>query len=79
MTHIIASTRHRASRWSAPVASLSRWLAALLASIAARRERKRFRWELKRITKDNPHLIDDIGLTAQEVEAEIARLPFWQR
>jgi uncharacterized protein YjiS (DUF1127 family) len=28
---------------------------------------------------DNPHLIDDIGLTKEEVEAEIAKLPFWQR
>ncbi|CCV03988.1 conserved hypothetical protein [Mesorhizobium metallidurans STM 2683] len=47
--------------------------------IAAWRERTRFRWELKRMSKDNPHLIDDIGLTRRQVEAEIAKLPFWQR
>ena len=28
--------------------------------------------------KDNPELIDDIGLTIRQVEAEIAK-PFWQR
>jgi uncharacterized protein YjiS (DUF1127 family) len=35
--------------------------------------------DLKRMLRDNPHLIDDIGLTRQQVEAEIAKLPFWQR
>ena len=30
------------------------------------------------MSKDNPHLIDDIGLTRRQVEAEIAK-PFWQR
>jgi uncharacterized protein YjiS (DUF1127 family) len=29
------------------------------------------------MSKDNPHLIDDIGLTRRRVEAEIAK-PFWQ-
>jgi len=48
-------------------------------AIAAWRERTRFRLELRRIARDNPHLIDDIGLTKKEVEAEIAKLPFWQR
>ena len=30
------------------------------------------------MSKDNPDLIDDIGLTKRQVEAEIAK-PFWQR
>lgn len=46
--------------------------------IAIWEERKRFRWELERMSKDNPHLIDDIGLTMRQVEEEIAK-PFWQR
>lgn len=54
-------------------------LATLRDRIAAWRERAHFRWELKRIARDNPHLIDDIGLTRRQVEDEIARLPFWQR
>ena len=47
--------------------------------IAAWRERTYFRWELKQMSKNNPHLIDDIGLTRRQVEEEIAKLPFWQR
>ncbi|MBP1884728.1 DUF1127 domain-containing protein [Sinorhizobium mexicanum] len=53
-------------------------LATLRGIIATWDTRIRFRWELERKSKDNPHLIDDIGLTRQEVEAEIAK-PFWQR
>ena len=41
-------------------------------------ERIRFRWELEQMSEANPHLIDDIGLTRRQVEAEIAK-PFWQR
>ena len=54
-------------------------LAALRCRIAEARERSRFRLDLKRIARDNPHLIDDIGLTNRQVEEEIAKLPFWQR
>jgi len=54
-------------------------LAALRGFLAARRRQARFRFDLKRIASDNPHLIDDIGLTKDMVEAEIAKLPFWQR
>jgi uncharacterized protein YjiS (DUF1127 family) len=54
-------------------------LAALRSLIAARRKQAYFRFELKRLATDNPHLIDDIGLTKAEVEAEITKLPFWQR
>jgi uncharacterized protein YjiS (DUF1127 family) len=54
-------------------------LAALRSLIAKHRKQAYFRFELKRMATDNPHLIDDIGLTMKEVEAEIAKLPFWQR
>ena len=53
--------------------------AALHNNIAAWRERNRFRWQLKRMAQTSPHLIDDIGLTRQQAEAEIAKLPFWRR
>ncbi|TPJ28559.1 DUF1127 domain-containing protein [Mesorhizobium sp. B2-7-2] len=64
------ATRSRRGRFS---------LAALRSLIAERRKQAYFRFELKRMATDNPHLIDDIGLTRKEVEAEIAKLPFWQR
>ena len=60
-----------------------RYLTALRSIIATWpdrtwRERIRFRWQLRQMSKDNPHLIDDIGLTIQQVEGEIAK-PFWER
>lgn len=84
MSETFASTLHHAARpgASAGRADASRWrhgLATLRSMIAAWRERKRFRWQLKQMAKGNPHLIDDIGLTRRQVEAEVARLPFWQR
>jgi uncharacterized protein YjiS (DUF1127 family) len=45
--------------------------------VATWSERKRVRWQLKQLSNDNPHLIDDIGLTRQQFEEEIAK-PFWQ-
>ncbi len=54
-------------------------LAKLWSNIVAWQACTRFRWELKRLAKDNPYLIDDIGLTKEQVEEEIAKLPFWQR
>ncbi|AYF86529.1 DUF1127 domain-containing protein [Pseudomonas sp. JS3066] len=45
--------------------------------IATWSERKRFRLELERMAKANPHLIEDIGLTRRQAEREIAK-PFWQ-
>ena len=54
-------------------------LAAWRSRIAAERELSRFRLDLKRMARDNPYLIDDIGLTNRQVEEEIAKLPFWQR
>ena len=52
-------------------------LPTLRSIVATWEERKRLRWELEQMLKDNPHLIDDIGLTRRQVEAEIAK-PFWQ-
>jgi uncharacterized protein YjiS (DUF1127 family) len=46
--------------------------------IAAWDDRAYFRSQLARMAKDTPELIDDIGLTTAEVEAEIAK-PFWRR
>ena len=51
--------------------------ADLPGTIATWRWRIRFRWELEQKLKADPHLIDDIGLTARQVEAEIAK-HFWQ-
>lgn len=50
---------------------------ALQGLIACWEERARFRWELAQMAAANPHLIDDIGLTTRQVEAEIAKR-FWQ-
>jgi uncharacterized protein YjiS (DUF1127 family) len=52
-------------------------LATLRGIIATWDERKRLRWELEQMLKADPHLINDIGLTRRQVEAEIAK-PFWQ-
>jgi uncharacterized protein YjiS (DUF1127 family) len=41
------------------------------------RKRFRFRRHLERLSKDGPQLIEDIGLTMDEVEAELQK-PFWQ-
>lgn len=52
-------------------------LAALRRLLATWEARSRFRFALARKSQDNPHLIDDIGLTKRQVEAEVAK-PFWQ-
>jgi len=79
---ILASAPRHAARTGTPVrpAEVSRrryGLATLRSIIASWDERKRFRWDLEQKSKANPHLIDDIGLTRRQVEAEIAK-PFWQ-
>jgi uncharacterized protein YjiS (DUF1127 family) len=51
-------------------------LANLRHMIAVWRLRRRFRWDLEQLAKDNPHLIYDIGLTRWQIEAEIAKR-FW--
>ncbi len=53
-------------------------LATLRSIVATWRWRIRFRRKLAQMSKSSPHLIDDIGLTRRQVEAEIAK-PFWQR
>ena len=81
-TPTLASAPHQAARPGTAVgpADVSRRhysLATLRNIIATWEERKRFRWALEQMSKANPHLIDDIGLTRRQVEAEIAK-PFWQ-
>jgi uncharacterized protein YjiS (DUF1127 family) len=53
-------------------------LAILQSIVATWRERIRVRQALEQMSKANPHLIDDIGLTRRQVDAEIAKR-FWQR
>ena len=43
--------------------------------LATWRERIRVRWKLAQMARENPHLLNDIGLTKQQVETEIAK-PF---
>ncbi|WP_156412339.1 DUF1127 domain-containing protein [Bosea sp. Root483D1] len=53
--------------------------ASLLRCILATwHERIRARWKLTQMVRENPHLLNDIGLTRQQVETEIAKR-FWQR
>jgi uncharacterized protein YjiS (DUF1127 family) len=52
-------------------------LGALRGIIETWEERIRFRWDLAQMLNSNPHLIDDIGLTRRQAEAEIAK-PFWR-
>jgi uncharacterized protein YjiS (DUF1127 family) len=82
MNDTLASAPRQAARPGTPVrpAEVSRRqysLATLRSMIATWGERIRFRSELEQKSKDNPHLIDDIGLTKRQVEAETAK-PFWQ-
>jgi uncharacterized protein YjiS (DUF1127 family) len=61
-------------------AAIARWHCSLINLrdiIATWRERSRFRGDLEQVSRDNPYLIDDIGLTKRQVEAELAK-PFWQ-
>jgi uncharacterized protein YjiS (DUF1127 family) len=84
MNDTLASAPHLAARPGTPVGPVSRRHLTTLRSIIATwrertwRERIRFRWELEQMLEANPHLIDDIGLTKRQAEAEIAK-PFWQR
>jgi uncharacterized protein YjiS (DUF1127 family) len=70
-TPTLASAPHRASWPGTPNLAISRSI------IATWSERIRVRWELEQMSKDDPHLIDDIGVTRRQVEAEIVK-PFWQ-
>lgn len=53
-------------------------LATLRSILATWSERARFRRKLEQMSKATPHLIDDIGFTRRQAEAEIAK-HFWQR
>jgi uncharacterized protein YjiS (DUF1127 family) len=82
MKDTLTSAAHQAARPRMHVgpAKASRrhyGLATLRSTIATWEERKRFRWDLEQMSEANPHLIDDIGLTKRQVEAEIAKR-FWQ-
>lgn len=79
MDDMLVSCAELTGRPAMPKGSRRYGLAALRGFLAARRKQARFRFDLKRMATDNPYLIDDIGLTKEEVEAEIAKLPFWQR
>lgn len=77
-----ASTTHRPlwlERFATPDPEPRRYsgFGMLAGLIEAWEERARFRWDLEQMVKANPHLIDDIGLTRRQAEAEIAK-PFWQ-
>jgi uncharacterized protein YjiS (DUF1127 family) len=75
MTNTLASAP---AAWpEKPAAPTRRHLISPQSMIAAWRERIRFRWDLKQMVEANPHLIDDIGLTRRQVEAEIVKR-FWQ-
>jgi uncharacterized protein YjiS (DUF1127 family) len=81
-SHTFASALQKAAQPGTPArpADVSRRhfsLATLQSIIAAWEERKRVRWDLEQRSKDNPHLLQDIGLTRRQVEAEIAK-PFWR-
>jgi uncharacterized protein YjiS (DUF1127 family) len=52
--------------------------AALREIIALWRRRICFRWELARLAKHCPELIDDLGLTMGDIERETEK-PFWRR
>jgi len=58
----------------------SNWMygfATLRGLIETYRARRRFRCDLEQMSKENPHLIADIGLTRWQAEAEVAKR-FWQ-
>ena len=76
MTHI--STLDQATSRPADVSRRHHGLVTLRRRIATYRARRRFRCDLEQMSKENPHLIADIGLTKWQAEAEVAKR-FWQR
>ncbi|WP_342235053.1 DUF1127 domain-containing protein [Inquilinus sp. OTU3971] len=82
MNDILGSAPHQAAWPGTPAGaadmSCRRYsLATLRSLVETWRERICLRRKLAQMAKANPHLIDDIGLTRRQVEAEIAK-PFWQ-
>lgn len=75
---ILVPARHRTARPGTVVASADAPRPATLRNLFATWAwRSRFRRDLAKKSKDEPHLIVDIGLTKRQVEAEIAK-HFWQ-
>ncbi|TXR47659.1 DUF1127 domain-containing protein [Phyllobacterium endophyticum] len=70
MNHTFKARHAAIARWHCSVTNLRD-------IIATWRERSRFRGDLEQISRDNSYLIDDIGLTKRQVEAELAK-SFWQ-
>jgi uncharacterized protein YjiS (DUF1127 family) len=53
-------------------------VAAVRSTVATWRWRIGYRKELDEMWKANPYLVDDIGMTKWQLEAEIVK-PFWRR
>ena len=76
----LVPARQQTARTGTPAEQVDvsrRHFAALRNLMATWSWRSRFRRDLAHKSKDEPHLIDDIGLTRQQVEAETVK-PFWQ-
>lgn len=81
MTDTLVSARHQTVRPGSPPRPkpVSRYLSLtkVWEPISTWRARRRFRWDLEQIARDNPHLIYDIGLSRWQIEVEIAKR-FWE-
>ena len=75
MTHMSTFISARSRPMELPAARHG--LSMLRDIITNYRARRRFRCDLERMSKENPHLIADIGLTKWQAEAEVAKR-FWQ-
>ena len=75
MTHISTIISARPRPVEPPRAHYG--LSTLRDIIKSYRTRRRFRCDLERLSKENPHLIADVGLTKWQAEAEVAKR-FWQ-
>ena len=69
-SHLSSAPREQSANAIAAPAKRESILAIWLRRIA-------FRWELAKLLRNNPELIGDVGLTARQIEAEIAK-PFWR-
>lgn len=63
--------------------SLKRWMARIVAALIALKNRTRERRDLQYLLEEAPpHLLNDVGLTRDQIEQELHRLgrdPFWHR
>lgn len=73
----LTSTFTAAEHHSAMTPRRQGGLAVLRSLIETYRARRRFRADLERMSKDNPHLIADIGLTNWQANVEIVKR-FWE-